>query len=196
MMTEVKINAAKTDFESFSISSNPDVWIFSDFDRLFAVVKHSLNLTTDKYDLFGHSAGGQVLHRFALFHNSENADRILASNAGWYTVPSFAEAFPTGLRNAPINTAQVKKALTKKLVVFLGELDNEHETRGSLVKNERMNKQGLHRLARGNFFFDAARQQAETLQVNFGWDKVIVPGIGHDYKNMSLVASEYLYPTE
>jgi pimeloyl-ACP methyl ester carboxylesterase len=194
MIGNVKINASKTDFESFTVSNNPNDWIFSDFDRIFALVKSELHLSTEKYDLFGHSAGGQILHRFALFYHSDQVDRILSSNSGWYTVPDFDAEFPTGLINAPINTEQIKKSFAKKLVVFLGELDNANETRGHLVKNERMNQQGLHRLERGHFFFDAAQKQAQILAVDFAWKKVIVPGVGHDYKNMSLAASEYLYP--
>ena len=47
--------------------------------------------------MFGHSAGGQVLHRLAIFRPNNKADRILASNSGWYTIPTITNIFPTGL---------------------------------------------------------------------------------------------------
>lgn len=194
MIGDVKINAERTDFESYSISMNPNEWIFNDFDRFFEVVRSKLDLSTQKYDLFGHSAGGQILHRFAIFYNSSKVDRILASNSGWYTVPDFDTRFPTGLDDAPVTSDQVKQSFSKKLVVFLGELDNENETRGHLVKNERMNKQGLHRLERGSYFFDFSKKQAHAMGADFVWQKVIVPDVGHDYRRMSLAAANYLYP--
>lgn len=137
----------------------------------FNVVKGKLGLTAKKYDLFGHSAGGQILHRFALFYKSEKADRILSSNSGWYTVPDYHSDFPAGLKNAPTSIKQITQSFSTKLAVFLGELDNVSETRGDLVKNEGMNMQGLHRLKRGTFFFDSAKRQADVLQADFVWKK-------------------------
>src|SRR5680860_1284571 len=64
MYKDVRINKERTAVESFRISNNPEEWIFNDFDRVFKTVKESLNLKTDTYDMFGHSAGGQILHRF------------------------------------------------------------------------------------------------------------------------------------
>ncbi|MDF1864442.1 MAG: hypothetical protein P1U70_06390 [Saprospiraceae bacterium] len=63
-------NIAKMDEEKFSfdINANSSEWIFNDFDRLFDLTVQSLNSTQTKYDLFGHSAGGQILHRLAIFH--------------------------------------------------------------------------------------------------------------------------------
>lgn len=194
MISDVEINKSKTDFESFSISENPSDWIFNDFDRIFEVVKSKFGLTAEKYDVFGHSAGGQILHRFAIFFESQRVSRILASNSGWYTVPSFEAKFPAGLINAPITEEELKVAFSRKLIVFLGELDNENETRGHLVKNQRVNVQGLHRLERGNFFYSSAEKEAKSRGVDFNWEKVIVPNVGHDYKKMSVEAAEYLYP--
>ena len=194
MISNVTINESKTDFESYSISENPSEWIFNDFDRIFEDVKSKFGLTTEQYDMFGHSAGGQILHRFALFYDSKSVNRILASNSGWYTVPNFDAEFPIGLINAPLTQEALKVAFSKRLVVFLGELDNENETRGHLVKNQRMNVQGLHRLERGVFFYSSAMREAKSQGVRFNWEKVIIPNVGHDYKKMSAAAAEYLYP--
>ena len=38
-------------------------------------------------DLFGHSAGSQVAHRFLLFKPTNKTNKVILSAAGWYTVP-------------------------------------------------------------------------------------------------------------
>ena len=47
---------------------NPEYeWSFSIFDPLFTYVKDLTNNTSQTYDVFGNSAGGQVAHRLLLF---------------------------------------------------------------------------------------------------------------------------------
>ncbi|MCT4630492.1 MAG: hypothetical protein N4A42_11465, partial [Winogradskyella sp.] len=105
-----------------------------------------------QYDIFGHSAGGQILHRFALLFPDSKANRILASNAGSYTLPDFKTNFPYGLKDLRIETSQLKESFQKNLVVFLGEEDNENETGGLILRSPTLDKQGTHRFSRGNYF--------------------------------------------
>lgn len=172
---------------------DPEQWIFGDFDRIFALAKDALGLERERYDLFGHSAGGQILHRLALFHPHSRADRILAANSGWYTLPSFDQAFPYGLKDSGIAEEQLEAAFASRLVVFLGEEDDEDETRGSVRRTPEADAQGLHRLARGKHFFSKAREAAEAVGADFAWAMEIVPGVGHDYRRMSAAAAHYLY---
>lgn len=123
--------------------SDREKWIFDDFDRIFGAVKEALDLEAETYDLFGHSAGGQILHRLALFRPEGRTGRILAANSGWYTVPGFDEEFPYGLKGTGLTEAGLRKALrTAKLVVFLGEEDDADETRGSLRRTPAADRQG------------------------------------------------------
>jgi len=154
-------------------------------------VKDDLQLTTETYDLFGHSAGGQIAHRLALFSSNHNAKRILAANSGWYTVPTDEEDFPVGLKNSGIRSKQIN--FTKKLVLFIGEKDNANETRGELRHTPELDKQGLHRLSRGRYFYRMATKMANESGSAFNWNLEIVPGIGHDYQKMSEAAADYLY---
>lgn len=176
---------------------DPTEWIFGDFDRIFEVVKEKLNLETQSYDLFGHSAGGQILHRFAIFHPKSKANRILSANSGWYTVSTFKQEFPYGLKGTGISKDQLKSAFgDNHLVVFLGEQDDADETRGSLRRNPQASSQGAGRLARGKYFFTKAQKEAEALGADFEWKLVIVPGVGHDYRAMGQAAAKYLYGRE
>lgn len=191
MITNVKINAAKTAMTDFDISENPEEWIYNDFDRIFNLIKKELALNTDSYDMFGHSAGGQVLHRLAIFKPQNKASRILAANSGWYTVPTDNDEFPYGLEKS--NRSSVNVDFSSELIIFLGEKDDANETRGDLRHSPEVDKQGLYRLARGKHFYTESKRTASEMNTNFNWKIKIVPDVGHDYRGMSNAAANYLY---
>ena len=180
----------------FKINANSNEWIFNDFDRLFDISVKALNSKQKTYDLFGHSAGGHILHRLALFQKSSKANKIVASNPSFYTLPSFEISFPFGLKNAPLEKESLKSTFNKNLIVFLGELDNENETRGTFLHSRSANEQGLHRLERGRYFFKESMAIAEDLHLDFNWDLVIIPKVGHDHRKMGDAAAKYLYEVE
>ncbi len=167
MITDVKINEERTAMTSFKISENPNEWIYKDFDRIFNLAKQNLNLNMDSYDLFGHSAGGQILHRFTIFKSESKANRILSSNSGWYTVPKDIEDFPTGLKGS--NKSEKDIDFSKNLVLFLGEKDDANETRGDLRRSPEVDIQGLHRLERGTYFYNESKKIASELNAEFNW---------------------------
>jgi len=177
--------------ETFKVNAEPSKWIFDDFDRIFKGVKETLGLKEDSYDMFGHSAGGQLLHRFALFGSANNANRIVAANSGWYTLPIAAQPFPYGLGDAPFENRQLN--FDKQVTVFLGENDDASETRGHLRHGPVVDKQGTHRLARGIYFFKISKSRAKDLKKPFHWHLEIVPNVGHDYKKIAAKAALYLY---
>ena len=193
MISEVEINDERTAILSYEINNDPEVWIWNDFDRIFSKVKNELQFETETYDMFGHSAGGQILHRMTLFNPDNNAGRILASNSGWYTTPSTDDKFPYGLNGITTTDEQFVKAFKANLKVFLGEADNENETRGHLVRSPETDKQGTHRLARGKYFHNKFKLYADSLKTDFNWELIIIPDVGHDYKRMSKAAAKYLY---
>lgn len=186
---------ADTDVSAAGLNVNPDrsAWIFGDFDRIFDTARDALDLESNTYDLFGHSAGGQILHRYALFHSNSRANRILAANSGWYTLPDLKKPFPYGISDTGMSKDEISEAFRSRLIVFLGEKDDEHETRGSLRETPEANEQGPGRLQRGKYFLAAAQATAKRLEADLDWKLEIVPGIGHDYHGMSAAAEEYLY---
>jgi hypothetical protein len=127
-----------------------------------------------------------------LFPNAK-ANRVLASNAGSYTLPDFNAAFPFGLQDISINKEQIKKSFKKNLVVFLGEEDNENETGGLILRSPTMDKQGTHRFSRGNYFYNKSKTKAKELNATFNWRLYIVPGVGHNQREMAKAAAIYLY---
>ena len=180
---------------AFNVSDRKEDWIFDDFDRLFELVKQSTKSRERTYDIFGHSAGGQILHRFALFQPRSKADRIIASNAGTYTIPDFNTEFPFGMHNVGINKKRLRDSFRKNLVLFLGELDNDSETRGRMLRSKTADKQGTNRLDRGKYFYRISMEKAKESKLRFNWKLEIVPDVGHDQKKMAKAAAVYLYGT-
>ncbi|MDH5824645.1 hypothetical protein QFW77_16865 [Luteimonas sp. RD2P54] len=196
MIGDVVIDQEARAMIDYRIATDRQQWLFDDMDRIFDQTLRATGLKTPRYDLFGHSAGGQFLHRFALFAAGDTrAERILASNAGWYTVPDAEARFPYGLADAPIEPRQLAAAFARRLVVFLGGADDAGETRGDLVRSPETDRQGLHRLARGRHFYARAAKLAASMETEFNWALTVVPGVGHDPKRMSEAAAAYLYGT-
>lgn len=178
---------------TFKSNQNASEWLFNDFDYIFHKAVEMVDSKQTTYNLFGHSAGGHILHRFALFQEETKADKILASNASFYTLPELHIPYPFGLGNTAVDETLLKKAFKKNLVIFLGEADNANETGGSFLVSESANNQGHHRLERGIFFFEQAKKKAKELNTEFNWKLEIIPGVGHDHGRMGKSAAAYLY---
>ncbi len=181
---------------SFDINTDSETLIYHDFDRLFDIVKKVLGAKQASYDIFGHSAGGQIAHRSVIFNPKSKVRRILASNSGFYTLPDFNTTIPFGLKNSTLSDEDLKIAFNKKLTLFIGELDNENETGGTLLHSPMVNQQGLHRLARSHYFYKVAKQQAKALNTELNWQLKIIPDIGHNYRLMGKEAAKFLYEFE
>lgn len=188
-------NIAKLDeaIFSFTINNNPSDWLFNDLDRLFNLVTSQIATTQTQYDIFGHSAGGQILHRFPIFYPNSKAKRIIAANAGFYTLPNLEDKLPFGIKNTPINPEDLELSFAKKLTILIGELDNEQERGGTLLRSLSADKQGLSRLARGQFFYQYSQQLATKIDAHYNWTIKIVPNVGHDHKEMGKAAAKLLY---
>ncbi len=180
----------------FNFNTDSSVWIYSDFDRIFSIAKNSLKFKAKKYDAFGHSAGGQILQRFAIFYPQSKADRILASNAGSYTPTDYQANFPFGIKNTNTKQKNLKKAFRKDLIMFLGELDNADEKGGKILRSKTVDIQGTHRLARGTYFYNKGLETAQSLNTKYNWKLKIIPGVGHNQRKMAKAAAIYLYENQ
>ena len=183
-----------------TVIKNSTDWTFSDLNRIFDIAVTKTGSRQKQYDFFGHSAGGQFGHRFALFNPESKANRILSANSGWYTTTDFETPFPYGLADGPFYKPKMQKILkqsfVKNLVVFLGEKDDRSETKGSLRRNNEVDKQGLSRIERGKYFYNKAKLYAQQNGHVFNWDVHIVKGVGHSSTKMGEAAANYLYRKE
>ncbi len=192
--TTITLNDADIQFD---VATNRPDWIFDDFDRVFEKLVQTTDSEAETYDIFGHSAGGQILHRFAIFAPQSRARVIIAANSGFYTFPDLSQALPTGLEGTGLTETDLTHAFGAQLVLMLGALDNSDQAGGTLLHTSHIDQsQGLGRLDRGQRFFEHSRQEAERVEVAFKWQLQIIDGIGHDYRAMSAAAAEYLMTLE
>jgi len=170
-------------------------WTFSMLDLLFEYIKTEVNGTQETYNGWGHSAGSQFLHRFVLFMPESKLNIAVCSNAGWYTVPESEINFPYGLDQSQLDTNRLNLAFSKKLYLHLAEDDTDPNS-SSLRHNEVVdNQQGLHRRARGRYFYTTSKETANQNQTEFNWIKTDeVPNVSHQGRLMAQDALKYLYP--
>lgn len=172
---------------------NPESsWSYSLIDPIFDHVVKITNSNQLKYDLFGHSAGSQFVHRFFIFKENTKANRVVTANAGGYTALDFDTDFPYGIKDMGITDKRLKNILSKELLIQLGEedIDPNHI---NLNRDAAAMKQGRFRLERGKYFFEVAKAQAKRLNVDFKWKIRTVPGAGHENDKMAVDAALYLY---
>lgn len=172
---------------------NPEeLWSYSLIDPIFDHVVQHTRSKAKQYDIFGHSAGSQFVHRFFLFKQRTKANRVVAANAGTYTMLDFDVDFPYGFKGVEYSEDRLKQALQRKLVVQLGKEDTDPNHHNLNVTPNAM-KQGEHRFARGQTFYNEAKAAADRLGVDFNWVIRTVPGAAHDNAKMAVDIAKYLY---
>ena len=167
-------------------------WTFNLIEEIFSHLQAE-NVTAAKtYGIYGHSAGSQFVHRYALFTDPTNASIIIPSNAGWYTLTSMGENFPYGLKGSPLSNNRLVSKFSLPLVLLLGEEDTNPND-PSLRKTSQAMRQGAHRYARGKFFYNIAKTKATELGADFNWKLQTVPSVGHSNANIAPVAAKLFF---
>ena len=162
-------------------------WSYSSIEPLFDALRKQESLATDRYWLFGHSAGAQFVHRLVMLGGGPRMIAAMAANSGSYMMPSRSERWPFGLDGAPVRDAQA--GFATPMVVMLGDADADPQHR-SLPRQPEAMRQGPHRFARGLNFYDTARRAAAADSLRFNWSCVVVPGVAHDNAGMARSAIE------
>ena len=174
--------------------SNPrDTWSFAMIGKVFAKFQEISGTVCTRFNIFGHSAGAQFVHRMIELYPQHNIGTAISANAGWYTLPLESETWPYGLRNGPpINLAEsLKDVFAQHLVVLLGEEDTDPNHK--YLRNTREARaQGPHRLARGIHYFQVGQREAKRVGAAFNWELQTVPGVGHSNSRMAKTAARIL----
>ena len=135
------------------------------------------------YWLLGHSAGGQFVVRLAAMEKT-GAQRLVAANPGTYAFPRTDWDWPYGFGRLPAEMGgekNLRRFLATPLTVLLGQADTNNSTEaGNFPATPEANQQGTNRLERGRSFFEFGHRLAQEKGWEFGWEKVEIPGIGHD----------------
>lgn len=169
----------------------PEAWGPQRVEALFEHVVRSLDLRTDSYYLYGHSAGGQFVHRAMLMLPTTRARLAIAANSGWYTMPDFETPYPAGLAGSPADGEQLDAALVRRVVVHLGTEDNDPDD-PYLPRGDAASQQGPHRVARGEAFFRRLQRAATERGVDLGWSLEHAEGVGHSNTDMAAFATRLI----
>ncbi|TAJ34219.1 alpha/beta hydrolase-fold protein [Bosea sp. (in: a-proteobacteria)] len=171
-------------------------WTFGIVERLFDAARATGRVEGAVYRIFGHSAGGQFVHRMALLMPEARFSRAVAANSGFYTRPMGSEvadsfAYPYSLGETPATDGTLKAALVRPVVVMLGERDNDPD-HVDINKSPGAEAQGPTRLARGQAFMADIAAVSSRLGIASAWREVTVPGVAHEQKRMAQAAAPVL----
>lgn len=171
----------------FSPGGNPrhiDGWTYALVGRVFADLRASGVTDVEQAYLFGHSAGGQFVHRLMSSQAHTPFCAVTAGNPGWYTLPTFEHRFPEGLDGVGLTEDHLVRLLAYPMTILAGDQDISTND-PNLPSDPAALRQGSHRFARAHHYFEAGKREAERRGVPFGWTLQVVPGIGHDGRAMS-----------
>lgn len=159
-------------------------WAFTVIENIFDHLKSVNTITNKQYDIFGHSAGGQFVHRMVMLMPESRIGTAVAANSGLYTFIDSSVKYPYGMKNIALENDNVRSAFEKQFVLLTGELDNNPNL-GTFTATDLAMKQGNNRLERGAYFFEHAKEHAINNDLQFNWKIDTVKNVGHDYKKMS-----------
>ncbi len=170
----------------------PEKTTFSLIDQIFEFMLKEFELKNEQYNIYGHSAGAQFVHRYVQFYDTPKLNKAIAANAGWYTFPDENIAYPYGIaRLFNDNVALRANFYNKPLIILLGTNDIIRDS--FLRTTKEADNQGSNRLERGNSFFELNENKAKSANQNFNWQREYVENVGHNHIQMSEAAADLLY---
>jgi hypothetical protein len=168
---------------------NPrDQWTFGIDPRLFNALRDQSITTTRRYGLFGHSAGGQYVHRMLSFGYRDQVAVAVSANAGTYAMPDLTTDWPWGLGATDVTPDDLPAILAFPLTIMAGTADIKTTGR-FFPKGPKSLKQGPTRHARAHTYLRTGQIAATKLGIPLGWTVIDVPDVGHDGRRMSDAAA-------
>jgi hypothetical protein len=173
-------------------TANPrSQWTYGIVARTFAALRAAGITRRHTYGMFGHSAGGQFVHRLISLGFRDGVAAAVTANAGTYAMPDLDVPFPYGLGDTGLDTDALRALLGFRLTVMAGTADIDN-TSDNFPRDEEAMRQGDTRYARAHRYIASARAQAESLGAACAWTIVDVAGVDHDGQRMSQAAAPLL----
>jgi hypothetical protein len=160
--------------------------------RLFGLLRDAGVTARDEMYLWGHSAGGQFVHRLLATQPHAILKAVGAANSGWYTLPTLDLAYPDGLGGIGLTQEDVVRLLGYPLVIFSGDRDIDG-TAENFPRHPTAMVQGNNRFERAQFYLARGQAEAARLGVPCHWQRVVVPGVAHEGVKMSAFAADYWF---
>jgi len=169
-----------------------DQWLFPLIERIFDDLRARAGSRRERFLLYGHSAGGQVVHRLMTFGWSSRIEKVVAANCGSYTLPVFDEPFPFGLGGTALTGDERRDLFARSFTLVLGDADND-PNHHQLPREPGAMRQGPHRFARGLHYMSVACREAAALGVPLAWKLRIAPGVAHSNPGIAPFAAQALF---
>lgn len=182
---------ATTDREAnaHTATANPaEAWSYTVVMQLVEELKASGLLAQQPIYLFGHSAGGQFVHRLMSVLTPGVFTQVAAGNPGWYTLPLLELPFPEGLDGTPANAQSLARLFASPMTILAGDQDTVTND-PHLPSEPAALRQGPHRYARALNYQATAQAEAARRGLPLAWQLHTVAGIGHDGQAMSAVCA-------
>jgi len=138
-------------------------------------------------DLFGHSGGAQLAHRFAML-DPNRVGRLHLAAAGWYCLPDTSMAYPYGLGadKTPDSLTWARRHaqalatyLRLSVHVYVGTADDGRDE--ALRQNTKLDQlQGRTRIDRAAHYVDRFRAAARAQGIAPDISLTRLPGVAHD----------------
>lgn len=168
-------------------------WSFSIVPRILQFVRMKAPAAGTQVYAIGHSGGAQFLHRTLLFLPDFKVDAAVVSAAGWYTLPDKQVNFPYGTGLTPADSIYHAAFFQRKILVQVGMNDNNPNS-STLRHTPESDAQGLHRLARAQYFYNRCADLAGQSGKPFNWSLHQIPGLGHDFTQAINRSADLLFP--
>lgn len=159
-------------------------WLYAVPERVVAALRKGGMANRTRVKIYGHSAGGQFLHRLLATQSHEPFEAATAGNPGWYTLPTLDRPFPEGLGGLGLGRDALARWLAYPMMILAGDQDIATGD-PNLPSNPEALAQGPHRFGRSQYMLDFARSEAARLGLPCNWTRIVVPGVGHDGAAMS-----------
>lgn len=192
----------ENDYQFGGVSEKPDefilrpreVWTYQSIEAIFDYFKECTGNTSKVYDMFGHSAGGQFVHRYLLATPEARVGRAVAANAGNYSYPDengirYSEddiaGWPWSIYETPMVSEEYLVPFFKRdLIILIGDQDISPQLTEKNINTHPVRGQGLTRLDRAWKFFELSRGIALQKGYEYNHRILEVPGAGHSSAQM------------
>lgn len=118
---------------SFTTLNDKEKWTYHVIESIFDYFKEDTKNRSFTYDIFGHSAGGQFVHRFLLAMPVARVNKAVAANPGSWTFPykegiigtdDKVYGWPYAIINSPFESDEcIRKFFEKTLYIQIGTAD-------------------------------------------------------------------------
>lgn len=175
-----------------TVLNDKEKWTYNTIEAIFDYFKSETGSIRERYNIFGHSAGGQFVHRFMLAMPNARVERAVAANPGGWTLPfidglegtdGILYGWPNSVKETPFASEEILKSyLQKKLWVQVGTADTNQND--GMPVDPPAYAQGANRYERGKFFYSESARIAKELGVPYGFQLAEVQGVGHSTLRM------------